>query len=208
MGLLVYSITGKKFVLFILLCLLYFIAVAIRKPNSISDKSSLILERGEKSSVFLCYLSLSFHPLKQAHLFFTITMARLFKVTWSGKVDWPNPKQSVVLAQKAENTKGFKFVLGLGLQGLSSRPCPVPCLLCIQKLTLTLLWFRIFWCLLLILPKGDFWFCCFHSCMILIAWGALTFLLSQDEHVSENILFWDQFTCMYIFPIFLRWLQP
>lgn len=133
MGLLVYSITGKKFVLFILLCLLYFTAVAIRKPNSISDKSSLILERGEKSSVFLCYLSLSFHPLKQAHLFFTITMARLFKVTWSGKVDWPNPKQSVVLAQKAENTKGFKFVLGLGLQGLSSRPCPVPCSLVYPK---------------------------------------------------------------------------
>lgn len=118
-------------------------------------------------------------------------------MTWSEKEDWPNPRQSVVFTQKAVRTKCSHLSWRLVFRAVPAFPTPVTWSLVYPNSWTWLLWFRLFWCPVLILPRVDFWFCYFYSCIIL---EAHTFLPGQDIRISENILFWDQFTCM-LFPL-------
>lgn len=90
------------------------------------------------------------------------------KVTWSDKEDWPDPKQRAVFVQKAVQTRCSNWSQAV-FRPFPAFQTPVTWSLCIPSAEPDLLWFTLFWCPALILPRVDFWFCCLYFCFILEA---------------------------------------
>lgn len=164
------------------------------KSNANSSKVLWYWRKVEKkpneSSLYFLFLSVQTHNAHSHKHIYSLQLLwqECLKMTWSDKEDWPNPRQSVAFPRKVIKTKCLNLSWGLGFQALPAFLTHYHTSCLSKQMNLSLLWFSLFSCPVLIFPKVNFWFCCFYSWFLRHPPG-------QDIYNSENILFWDQFTC-------------